>query len=162
MMFLSSRPLRDVLLAAVASSAILLACSAPAAAQAAPKPKDKLLVEANELIYHREEDKVSAVGNAQLYYQGKTLEADRVIYNRKTKRVFAEGNARMTDANGTKYYGDKFELTDDFKNGFIDSLRSESPDKQRFSAARGERVAKYGRLLEIESAAGRLPYGLDR
>ncbi len=28
--------------------------------------------------------------------------------------------------------------------------------------ARGERVAKYDRLLEIESAAGRLPYGLDR
>ena len=28
--------------------------------------------------------------------------------------------------------------------------------------ARGERVAKYDRLLEIEAAAGRLPYGLDR
>ena len=111
--------------------------AAPAAAQ---QKKDKLLVEANELVYNKETDTVSANGNAQLYYQGKTLEADKVTYNRQTKRVFAEGNARITEANGTKYYGDKFELTDDFKNGFIDSLRSETPDKQRFSAARGERT----------------------
>lgn len=134
--------LRSTLLAAVATSAIAFAClSSGAYAQTpAPKPKDKLLVEANELVYNRDKDTVSAVGNAQLYYQGRTLEADRVIYNRKTKRVFAEGNARMVEQNGTKYYGDRFELTDDFKNGFIDSLRSEAPDKQRFSAARAERV----------------------
>ena len=106
----------------------------------APKPTDKLMVEANELVYDKEKDTVSAVGNAQLYYQGRTLEADRVIYDRKSKRVFAEGNARIIEANGTKYFGDRFELTDDFKNGFIDSLRSQSPDKQRFSAARAERT----------------------
>ncbi len=110
------------------------------AAATPPKPKDKLLVEANELIYDKEKDTVTASGNAQLYYGGRVLEADRVTYNRKTKRVFAEGNARLTENNGIRYFGDRFELTDDFKNGFIDSLRSVSPDKQRFSAARGERV----------------------
>lgn len=136
MRFSSSSTLKRSLLAAVAGVALL--CAAPVAhAQA---KKDKLLVEANELVYDKDKDTVSAVGNAQLYYQGRSLEADKVIYNRQTKRVFAEGNARMTDTNGTKYYGDRFELTDDFKNGFIDSLRSESPDKQRFSAARGERT----------------------
>lgn len=106
----------------------------------APKPTDKLLVEANELIYDKDKDTVAAVGNAQLYYQGRTLEADKVTYDRKSKRVFAEGNARIIEANGTRYFGDRFELTDDFKNGFIDSLRTQSPDKQRFSAARAERA----------------------
>jgi LPS-assembly protein len=139
MMSAPSPKLKAVLLAAVAAQAIAFGCGY-GTLSAQEKPKDKLLVEANELIYNRGQDKVSAVGNAQLYYQGRTLEADRVIYDRKTKRVFAEGNARMTDSNGTKYFGDRFELTDDFKNGFIDSLRSESPDKQRFSAARGERI----------------------
>ena len=135
-----SPDLRNHLLAAVATSAIAVACLATnVSAQTPPKPKDKLLVEASELVYNRDKDTVSAVGNAQLYYQGRTLEADRVTYNRKTKQVFAEGNARIVEANGTKYYGDRFELTDDFKNGFIDSLRSETPDKQRFSAARAER-----------------------
>ena len=136
-----SPDLRNHLLAAVATSAIAVACLATnVSAQTPPKPKDKLLVEASELVYNRDKDTVSAVGNAQLYYQGRTLEADRVTYNRKTKQVFAEGNARIVEANGTKYYGDRFELTDDFKNGFIDSLRSETPDKQRFSAARAERI----------------------
>lgn len=132
----SSLTLKHLLLSAVAASAIALG-GTPALAQA---KKDKLLVEANELIYDKDKDTVSAVGNAQLYYQGRTLEADKVTYDRKSKRVFAEGNARITETNGTKYYGDRFELTDDFKDGFIDSLRSESPDKQRFSAARGERT----------------------
>lgn len=130
--------LRSLLLSAAAVSAI--AAGGSAALAQAPAQKDRLLVEANELVYDKDKDTVSAVGNAQLYYKGRSLEADRVIYNRKTKRVFAEGNARLTDTNGTKYYGDRFELTDDFKNGFIDSLRSESPDKQRFSATRGERT----------------------
>lgn len=131
-----SLSLKHLLLSAVAATTLAL-CGTTALAQA---KKDKLLVEASELIYDRENDTVAAVGNAQLYYQGRTLEADKVTYNRKTKRVFAEGNARITEANGTKYFGDRFELTDDFKNGFIDSLRSEAPDKQRFSAARGERT----------------------
>ena len=135
--------LKTLLLSCAAAGTLMLA-AAPAFAQApaaaAPPKKDKLLVEANELIYDREKDTVAAVGNAQLYYQGRSLEADKVTYDRKTKRVYAEGNARIIETNGTKYYGDKFELTDDFKNGFIDSLRSESPDKQRFSSARGERT----------------------
>ena len=90
--------LKTLLLSCAAAGALALA-SGPALAQA---KKDKLLVEANELIYDREKDTVSAVGNAQLYYQGRSLEADKVIYDRKTKRVFAEGNARIIEANGTK------------------------------------------------------------
>jgi len=162
-----SSQIRQGLLAATAVAALVLACQ-PAAAQKAGakgtvaaaaakdsagkdakgKKPDKLFVEANELVYEKDTDKVSAVGNAQLYYQGRTLEADRVIYDRKSKRVFAEGNARITEANGTKFYGDRFELTDDFKQGFIDSLRSESPDRQRFSAARGERIDGETTVLE--------------
>ncbi len=60
---------------------------------------------------------------SQLNYQGRTLQADRVTYDRNTGRVFAEGNARLTEADGPVITGDRFELTDDFKSGFIDSLR---------------------------------------
>ena len=66
---------------------------------------------------------VSATGDVQLNYQGRTLQADRVTYDRNTGRVHAEGNARLTEANGSVITGDQFELTDDFKSGFIDSLR---------------------------------------
>lgn len=101
---------------------------------------DRLLVDADEFIYNRDTDTITASGGAQLYYQGRALQADRIIYNQKTKRVFAEGRAKMTERDGTIAYSDRFELTDDFRDGFIDSLRSETSDKTYFSAARAERI----------------------
>lgn len=112
-----------------------------------PGEKSKMLVEANQLVYDNDNNKVSATGNAHIYYEGKTLEADKVTYDRNTRRVYAEGNVRMTDEKGTVTHGSRFELTDDFKDGFIDSLRLEQTVtymgqqvKTRFAAPRGERV----------------------
>jgi LPS-assembly protein len=112
----------------------------PAAAPApAPKNPDKMVVEANELVYDKDKNTVAAVGNAQLYYQGRILEADKVIYDRNTKRVYAEGHAKLTDERGDVTYGSRFDLTDDFRNGFIDSLQAVATDKTRFTAPRAER-----------------------
>jgi LPS-assembly protein len=109
-------------------------------AQRGTQQKGRLLVEAKEVVYDNDSEKVEARGDVQLYYQGRILEADRVIYDRKTKRVYAEGNAKLVETNGQILYSNKFELTDDFRDGFIDSLRLVSPDKQRITAARGERT----------------------
>jgi LPS-assembly protein len=105
-----------------------------------PGQQSRLLVDAREIVYDRNRNRVEARGDVQLYYQGRVLEADRVTYDRETKRVYAEGNAKLVEANGNTIYSDRFELTDDFRDGFIDSLRVVSPDKQRISAARGERT----------------------
>jgi LPS-assembly protein len=117
------------------------------AARARGDGKAKLLVEAKELIYDNDKNVVSAAGDVELNYQGRTLQADKVIYDRNTNRVFASGNARITEADGTIATGDRFELTDDFKNGFIDSLRVQqktidrgTPVTARFSAPRAERI----------------------
>jgi LPS-assembly protein len=114
--------------------------AATAPAPAAPKNPDKMIVEANELVFDKDKNTVSAVGNAQLYYQGRILEADRVIYDRNTKRVYAEGHAKLTDERGDVTYGTKFDLTDNFRDGFIDSLQSIAIDKTRFTSPRGERT----------------------
>ena len=117
-----------------------LAAKAKAAqAPAAGKPVDRLLVEATELVYEREKNVVSAQGNVRLYYQGRALQADKVIYDRNTNRVFATGNAKLTEADGTVTYSERFDLTDDFKDGFIDSLRADTRDNTHFTAARAER-----------------------
>ncbi len=108
-------------------------------AQAPSGQKGRLLVEAREIVYDNDNSRVEARGDVQLYYQGRTLEADRVVYDQKTKRVFAEGNARLTEPNKQVTYSDRFELTDDFKDGFIDSLRVTTADNQRFTARRAER-----------------------
>ncbi|MFC4171900.1 LPS-assembly protein LptD [Microvirga sp. GCM10011540] len=108
--------------------------------------QDRLLVDANEIIYNNDNNTIAASGDVQMNYQGRTLQADRVTYDRNTGRVFAEGNARLTDSSGAVVTGDRFELTDDFKNGFINSLRvvqtveeNGRPVTTRFSAPRAER-----------------------
>ena len=137
------------LLCAVATAEAQTAKPAPAATPAttpapakpsAEKPKDRLLVEAKEIVYDKDKNTVAAVGNAQLYYQGRTLEADKVTYDRNTNRVFAAGNAKLTDENGNVTYADSFELTDNFRDGFIDTLRLDTKDKTHFTSPRGERT----------------------
>jgi LPS-assembly protein len=109
--------------------------------------QDRLLVDAKEIVYDNDRNTVAASGDVQLTYQGRTLQADRVTYDRSTGRVFASGNARLTSPDGSVVTGDRFELSDDFKNGFIDSLRLTQPQVEngtpitaRFSAPRAERT----------------------
>ena len=89
----------------------------------------KMFVEADELRYDTEKNLVSAEGHARIYYKGRTLEADHVIYDRNTNRVYAEGHAILTETDGTLLRGDRFDLTDDFRDGFIESLRGDTPPK---------------------------------
>ena len=139
---LTTLGLTTLLLASTVLASV--AMLSPAVAQS---EKKKMLVEASQLVYDNDKNRVSANGNAQVYYDGKVLEADRVIYDRNTKRVFAEGNVKMTDDKGAITYSTRLELTDDFKNGFIDSLRLESPTtvrgeqlNVRFASPRAERT----------------------
>ena len=147
-----------IAMSAVAAAIFYAAGSMPALAQAtlneaigaraqSGSGQDRLLVDAKEIVYDNDRNTIAAAGDVQMNYQGRTLQADRVTYDRNTGRVFAEGNARLTDANGTVATGDRFELTDDFKSGFIDSLRvvqtsveQGRPLTSRFSAPRAERA----------------------
>lgn len=99
----------------------------------------QMLVQASRIDYDYTNHLVSAVGNVQIYYGGSTLEADKVIYNQATKRLRAEGNVRLTDAEGRITHGTIMDLSDDYRNGFVDALRIDAPDDTRFAAARAER-----------------------
>lgn len=142
---------------AIATALSTMVVSVPASAQgtlndsiasrAAGEGEERLLLEARELVYDNDSNTVTAVGDVEMYYGGRSLQADRVIYDQNTSRVFAEGNARLVDADGTVATGDRFELSDDFRNGFIDSLRVEQTmvdqgrvTRGRFSAPRAERI----------------------
>ena len=112
----------------------------------APKPPAQpsdapMLVQATEIRYDYTNNTVSAVGNVQIYYNGSTIEADEVIYDQKSKRLQARGNVRMTEADGKITYGQLIDLTDDYRDGFVDSLRLETADEARFAAARADRVS---------------------
>ncbi|MEA2944748.1 MAG: LPS-assembly protein, partial [Alphaproteobacteria bacterium] len=93
----------------------------------------------DEVDYDYTNNRVSAVGNVQIYYSGSTLETDRVIYDQTTKRLHAEGNVRLTDADGKVTYGQIIDLSDNFRDGFVDSLRLDLPEQTRVASSRAER-----------------------
>ncbi|WP_035715375.1 LptA/OstA family protein, partial [Bradyrhizobium genomosp. I (2014)] len=148
--------IRRFLIAVVAAASlgglIDAAAVAPAGAQSftynplPPRPKppkvvndNQMLVQATEVDYDYNNSRVSAVGNVQLFYNGTSVEADRVIYDQKTKRLHAEGNIRMTDADGKITYAEILDLSDDYRDGFVDSLRVDTADQTRMAASRADR-----------------------
>jgi LPS-assembly protein len=115
----------------------------PSGRSAAVKPKNgspQMLVQADEVQYDYNNQVVTAAGNVQIYYNGGTIEADRVVYDQRTKRLRAEGNARLTEPDGKVSYGDVIDLSDDYRDGFIDSLRLETADDTRMAAIRADRT----------------------
>jgi LPS-assembly protein len=147
-----SRALRAVLLGLLVTGALGLASTTPASAQtftfnprpprAKPPPAQnngQMLVQAVEVDYDYNNSRVSAVGNVQMFYNGTSVEADKVIYDQKTKRLHAEGNIRMTDAEGKITYANIMDLSDDYRDGFVDSLRVDTAEDTRMAATRSDR-----------------------
>jgi LPS-assembly protein len=145
-------PLLAFALGLVVVTAIDVVTIAPAAAQSftynpqPPKAKpprvandNQMLVQAVEVDYDYNNSRVSAVGNVQMFYNGTSVEADKVIYDQKTKRLHAEGNVRMTDTDGKITYANSLDLSDDYRDGFVDSLRVDTEDQTRMAATRADR-----------------------
>jgi len=105
-----------------------------------PPSDGQMLVQAVEVDYDYNNSRVSAVGNVQMFYNGTSVEADKVIYDQKTKRLHAEGNVRMTDADGKITYANIMDLSDDYRDGFVDSLRVDTADATRMAATRADRT----------------------
>ena len=70
----------------------------PRPPRAKPPPANnngQMLVQAVEVDYDYNNQRVSAVGNVQMFYNGTSVEADKVIYDQKTKRLHEIGRAHV-------------------------------------------------------------------
>jgi LPS-assembly protein len=145
-------PVVGILLGLLLAGSLELATATTASAQSfvynprPPKPvtarpanDGQMLVQANEVDYDYNNSRVSAVGNVQLFYNGTSVEADKVIYDQKTKRLHAEGNIRLTDVDGKITYASILDLSDDYRDGFVDSLRVDTADSTHMAASRADR-----------------------
>ncbi|MCB1474262.1 MAG: LPS-assembly protein LptD [Rhodobiaceae bacterium] len=103
-----------------------------------PDPNERMLLEADEIIYDYDNEVVSAVGNVQIYYSGYTIVADRVVYEQRLARLKAIGNVRITEPGGNIIIADSFDLNENLRDGFVDSLQVVAPDESRFGAASAE------------------------
>ncbi len=130
--------------AAPANAQVLAFPPTPAPIKRATLPrqggKDQMLVQARQIDYDYTNHRVAAVGNVQIYYAGSTLEADKVIYDETTKRLHAEGNVRLNEDNGNVTYGDLMDLSDDYRDGFVNSLHVDTGSSTRMAAAHANRT----------------------
>lgn len=119
--------------------------SAPAFAQTvadlAPSVPEgaQMLLEADTLVYDNDASTVTAVGGVQIDYAGNRLVAQRVTYDRKTSRLIASGNVEVVNSDGTKIFSQEIDITDDFADGFVNTLRIETVDKTYFAAESAKR-----------------------
>lgn len=102
-------------------------------------PDAQLLLNADEVEYDFDNDRVAASGAVQIEYDGYRLVADRVVYNQTTGRLLAIGDVEIVDREGNVITSDKIDITDDFGDGFVDALRLETIDNTRFAAASARR-----------------------
>ena len=119
-----------------AGAAAAVASTRPAwAAPPENAPPARMVVEAKELVNDENKDTVTANGDVRIYYNGRFLRADHVVYDRKTARVFAEGHATLTETDGSVIHAERFDFTDDFKNGFIEKSAGRHARQHPFQRA---------------------------
>ncbi|CZT34750.1 LPS-assembly protein LptD [Rhizobium sp. 9140] len=141
-----TRLLAAILLSSVACLSVSLGTSGSAFAQSAPTtlapklPDDaKMVLSANELVYNRDAERVIVRGAVQINYGGYQMVAQQVEYSQKTGRIVATGQIELIEPTGNKIYAEKMDVTDNFADGFIETMRVETTDLTKLAAVNGER-----------------------
>ena len=111
---------------------------------------EPMLLQADEMVYDNDNNRITAKGNVEIYYGNYTLLADRVVYDRGSNTLKAEGNVRIKDPDGAVITSDHITLTDDFRDGFIDALKVVTKDDTRIVASSASREA--GNVTVFEKA----------
>ncbi|PYE28606.1 LPS-assembly protein [Rhizobium sp. PP-WC-2G-219] len=141
-----TRLLAAILLSSVACLSVSPGASGSAFAQSAPTtlapklPDDaKMVLSANELVYNRDAERVIVRGAVQINYGGYQMVAQQVEYSQKTGRIVATGQIELIEPTGNKIYAEKMDVTDNFADGFIETMRVETTDLTKLAAVNGER-----------------------
>ena len=122
-----------------------------------------LYLQGDELIYDNGGSRVIARGNVEIYYNNYILTADQVVYDRSVNTLTAVGNVVLKEPNGNIVRADRYTLTDDFRDGFVQSLSIVASDDTRIAAEQAQRrggnttVFKNGRFTPCKSKDGMPP-----
>ncbi len=94
-----------------------------------------MLLQADELVADKENDRIIAKGNVEVYYKNYALLADELTYDQRANTLNAVGNVRIKEPDGALINADRITLTDDFRDGFIRSFSAVTKDEARIAAA---------------------------
>lgn len=97
--------------------------SEPAPPTAAQNP-DAVLLEADVLVDDQETGTITAEGNVQVRYQGRTMRADRLIYDLNGGAIRAVGNVEIALEDGSVTYADAIDADEALNVGAASELRA--------------------------------------
>jgi LPS-assembly protein len=150
-------PKRRTRLLAGAAALSLLVIAAPALAQTPePAPADGLapdafFLEADEVIQNDADNIVTAKGDVEVRYQGRTLRAQEVTYDRATGVVTAKGRAAIINADGSAQFADAITLDDQMRAGIAQGFSTRLPGDVKIAAAtairRSETVSELNKAI---------------
>jgi len=111
--------------------------------------KQPLYLQDDELIYDNEGNRIIARGNVEIYFNNYILLADEVIYDQGANTLSAVGNVTLKEPNGLITRGERITLTDDFRDGFVQSLSVTARDDTRIAAERA--IRREGNITEFQN-----------
>ena len=112
--------------------------------------KQPLLLNGDELTYDTSGNRVTARGNVELYYNNYSVTADEVTYDQSANTLTAAGNVTIRDPNGQITRADRIDITDDFKDGFVEALSVVLTDDTRIAGKSA--IRKDGNVTEFRDA----------
>lgn len=108
-----------------------------------------LYLQGDQLLYDTSGSRVTARGNVEIFYNDNILTADEVIYDQGAGTLTAHGNVTLKEPQGNVIHADSYTLTDDFRDGFVQSLSVVTKDESRISAERATR--REGNVTEFQN-----------
>lgn len=107
-----------------------------------------LYLQGDELIYDTKSSKVRARGSVEIFYNNFVLKADEVEYDQGGGKLTAIGNVELREPNGNIVRAERLDMSDDFRDAFIQSLSAVSKDDTRIVGDRATR--RDGNITEFE------------
>ncbi|HEX5775203.1 MAG TPA: LptA/OstA family protein, partial [Caulobacteraceae bacterium] len=157
----SAKRLMRARLLAGAAALGLLAAASPTLAQtpAPPEPPvgadglapETFDLEADEVIQNDADEVVTARGDVEVRYQGRTLRAQEVSYDRRTGVVTASGQTAIINADGTAQFADAITLDDQMRAGVASGFSTRLAGDVKLAAAsavrRSESVSELNKAI---------------
>lgn len=135
------------LLAGAGAVLTVLASEVPAQAPplrttAGDRTQDRrpVVINANELVYDRERQTVTARGNVVIFQGDRVILADQVVFDQRNNKVEATGNVALTEPGAPTVFATRADLTRDMRDGVMEQFRMLFPDDSKLAANGAIRV----------------------
>lgn len=125
------------LLRTLALTTALVLTALPALAQAQPDEAATLIADSVQLA---QQNRLVANGNVEVLYRGTRMKAREITYDRASGALQIAGPITLSDDKGVVILADQAQLSDDLRNGILQSARMVMDEQLQLAAVEMQRI----------------------